>query len=228
VLDGIYQADASALFECCPEMRDGIGTFDAVLMLGPLYHLLEEEDRIKAVRDAATLLKPGDGSESVLFASFVTTFGHLRGVARSDPGRLGREKEWYGRYLGLEGDGKGEGKGKYTRRRDEGVVSYHVHPSEIRGLFEKIRLDDQPSSLKSDLVGQVRGLGLKVEKIVACEGFLGAELAGNLNALGEEEWRIWMDVLERFAGDESVLGASEHLLAVVRVVDLSAIGEEEK
>ena len=237
VLDGIHVADASRLFETCPALLSQVGMFDAVLMLGPLYHLLDEEERVKALRDAGRLLKPGAESGGVLFASFVTTFGHLRGVARNDPGRLGREGEWYGRYLGLEvagEDGKGEEKqkekGRYTRRKDEGVVSYHVHPSEIRELFAKVEGPHQ-KYLAQKTCGEVeekgRGvndcgnLGLQVQKIVACEGFLGAELAGKLTGLGGEEWQVWMDVLERFAGDESVLGASEHLLAVVRVVGIS-------
>lgn len=239
-LDGIHVADASRLFETCPALLPQVGTFDAVLMLGPLYHLLGEEERVKALRDAGRLLKEpraedGDGEGEgggVLFASFVTTFGHLRGVARRDPGRLSREKEWYGRYLGLgedDGDGKEKEneKGRYTRRKDEGVVSYHVHPSEIRELFAKVEIPHQEypaqnTSGEFEEKGRVEddcgNLGLQVQKIVACEGFLGAELAGNLNGLGGEEWRVWMDVLERFAGDESVLGASEHLLAVVRIV----------
>ena len=35
------------------------GSFDAVLLLDPLYHLLELADRRRAVREAARLLRPG-------------------------------------------------------------------------------------------------------------------------------------------------------------------------
>lgn len=90
--------------------------------------------------------------------------------------------------------------GKYTRR--EGIVSQHVHPNEILGLFEE--------------VNTVEGSRLHVEKMIACEGFLGAEQAERLNALSDEEWKAWVDVLVRFAGDRCVLGASEHVLAVAR------------
>ncbi|KAH7378603.1 S-adenosyl-L-methionine-dependent methyltransferase [Cadophora sp. MPI-SDFR-AT-0126] len=246
-LEGIHVADASHLFTTCPSLLSQLGTFDAVLLLGPLYHLLEEGERINAVGDATRLLKlcPNEDSESggeecggggVLFASFLTTFGHLRGVARNDPGRLARERWWYRDYLGLGGRGPGEGagenKGRYTRRRVEGVVSYHVHPSEIRGLFEKVRLDldfeNQPSSSGPDLAMQGMGLALQVQKVVACEAFLGAELARSLNGIGEEEWRAWMDVLEKFASEDCMLSSSEHLLAVARVVDLGADGEKGK
>ncbi|PVH71296.1 S-adenosyl-L-methionine-dependent methyltransferase, partial [Cadophora sp. DSE1049] len=224
-LEGIHIADASALFTSCPSLLTQLGTFDIVLLLGPLYHLLEEEERVSAVRDAARLLKPcfgedRDGEEDgggVLLASFLTTFGHLRGVARGDPGRLTSEWGWYEGYLGLGegGEENGEEKGKYTRRKAEGVVSHHVHPSEIRGLFEKVNFSSGDINLDSSRANeQNRNLGLQVQKVIACESFLGAEFAASLNTLREEEWRVWMDVLARFASDECVLGASEHLLAV--------------
>jgi len=45
--------------------------FDHVLLMGPMYHLLEESDRIKAVKAALNLLKPG----GVIFVSFINLFG---------------------------------------------------------------------------------------------------------------------------------------------------------
>ena len=47
--------------------------FDHVLLMGPLYHLLEERDRIKAVNAALQLLKPG----GLLFAAFISMSGGL-------------------------------------------------------------------------------------------------------------------------------------------------------
>ena len=49
------------------------GGFDAVLLMGPLYHLLEEEEREAAVREALSLLKPG----GFLCASFILTTADL-------------------------------------------------------------------------------------------------------------------------------------------------------
>ncbi|KAH7311112.1 S-adenosyl-L-methionine-dependent methyltransferase [Rhexocercosporidium sp. MPI-PUGE-AT-0058] len=221
-LEGIRCADASDLFGTCPSLLSQVGTFDAVLLMGPLYHLLEQEERERAVSDAGRLLRhctTDGGGGGVLFASFLTTFGHLRGAARKDAGRLGREWGFYGGYLGVglkdgEGEGVRERAGKYTRRKGEGVVSFHVHPSEIGGILEKSGLKSE----SKDEGEQQRRFG--VEKLVACEGFLGADLAENLNGLESEEWRAWMDVLCKFADDQCVLGASEHLLAVARLVDI--------
>ena len=45
------------------------GLFDAVLLMGPLYHLPEEADRVRAVEAALNLLKPG----GILFAAFINS-----------------------------------------------------------------------------------------------------------------------------------------------------------
>jgi 2-polyprenyl-3-methyl-5-hydroxy-6-metoxy-1,4-benzoquinol methylase len=47
--------------------------FDHVLLMGPMYHLLEEEDRIKAVNAALKLLKPG----GILYVSFINSFAGM-------------------------------------------------------------------------------------------------------------------------------------------------------
>jgi len=49
------------------------GVFDHVLLMGPLYHLLEEKDRILAVESALSFLKPG----GLLFASFISMSGGI-------------------------------------------------------------------------------------------------------------------------------------------------------
>ena len=46
------------------------GEFDAVLLMGPLYHLLQEKSRVRAMEASLNLLKPG----GILAASFITMF----------------------------------------------------------------------------------------------------------------------------------------------------------
>ena len=46
-------------------------SFETVFLMGPLYHLLTEESRIRAVQEAKRVLKPGGD----LFCSFILTFG---------------------------------------------------------------------------------------------------------------------------------------------------------
>lgn len=70
-LDGMLQANAMDL----SVFQDG--GFDAALVMGPLYHLLAYEERIRALCEARRLLKPG----GLLFASFISRFGAFRDAA---------------------------------------------------------------------------------------------------------------------------------------------------
>lgn len=47
--------------------------YDHVLLMGPMYHLLEEKDRVKAVNSALNLLKPN----GVIFISFINMFAGM-------------------------------------------------------------------------------------------------------------------------------------------------------
>ncbi|MBR4711263.1 MAG: class I SAM-dependent methyltransferase [Clostridia bacterium] len=46
-------------------------SFDAVLLMGPLYHLMNEESRLRALSEAKRVLRPG----GYLFSSFILMFG---------------------------------------------------------------------------------------------------------------------------------------------------------
>ena len=46
-------------------------SFDTVFLMGPLYHLMNEESRRQAIREATRVLKPG----GYLFCSFILLFG---------------------------------------------------------------------------------------------------------------------------------------------------------
>ena len=50
--------------------------FDAVLLMGPLYHLVLETDRLAALRSAYACLKPG----GVIVSTLVSRFGVLGGL----------------------------------------------------------------------------------------------------------------------------------------------------
>ena len=57
------------------------GPFDHVLLMGPLYHLQSEEDRIQAVETSLRLLKPG----GLLFASFINLYSGLIYAMKYEP-----------------------------------------------------------------------------------------------------------------------------------------------
>lgn len=97
--------------------------FDSVLLLGPLYHLLEASDRLRAVREALRVLKPGGR----LLAGFITLFAAFRdpiakGYLRScyeDPGMVQNMLQ------------------THVNPPDKGfTAAWFSHPDEIRPLME--------------------------------------------------------------------------------------------
>lgn len=60
-------------------------SFDAVLLLGPLYHLPEREDRLKALREARRVLRPGGVIFAASISRFTSTLDGLRRDLFSQP-----------------------------------------------------------------------------------------------------------------------------------------------
>ena len=105
--------------------RFAAGGFDSVLLLGPLYHLLEEEDRRRALQEVRRVLKP----DGLLFAAFITRYAAIRYSAVHDP-------LWV-----LEDDDRLEmvlATGKLPGRRSgqPGFHAHYAHPTEVRPLVE--------------------------------------------------------------------------------------------
>lgn len=63
--------------------------FDCVLLMGPMYHLLEEERRIQAVQAALRLLRPG----GVIFVSFISLYAGFLYYMANGPELLMAESE---------------------------------------------------------------------------------------------------------------------------------------
>ncbi|KZV98247.1 S-adenosyl-L-methionine-dependent methyltransferase [Exidia glandulosa HHB12029] len=94
--------------------------FDVVLLLGPGYHLVSEGERILAVQNALSFLRDDTGR---VFAAFIPRQAHMRDIAKRDPSRLVREREFYETYLRT---------GQYVK---PGRSSYHVGSlDEVRQL----------------------------------------------------------------------------------------------
>jgi S-adenosylmethionine-dependent methyltransferase len=71
------------------------GAFDAVLLMGPLYHLLEADSRWRALDEARRVLSPG----GVLFAAFITRYAPIRYYAAHDPTWLVTSPQELGQFL---------------------------------------------------------------------------------------------------------------------------------
>ena len=71
--------------------------YDHVLLMGPLYHLLEEQERITAVNQALKVLKPG----GVLFVSFISMNAGMIYAMKCAPDILAdpNGKDYYNAFL---------------------------------------------------------------------------------------------------------------------------------
>jgi ubiquinone/menaquinone biosynthesis C-methylase UbiE len=59
-------------------------SYDAVLLLGPLYHLTERDDRLAALREAARVLRPGGVAAAAAISRFASLLDGLYGGYLSD------------------------------------------------------------------------------------------------------------------------------------------------
>lgn len=102
--------------------------YDVVLLMGPLYHLIESADRDAAIREALRVLKPG----GILAAAFIIQYSALRSVAWVEPDWIIREPESVESILST---------GVMRIPPGHGFIdAWLVHPSEVRPLFERYGL----------------------------------------------------------------------------------------
>jgi len=65
------------------------GHFEHILLMGPMYHLLDEADRIAAVKSALNLLKPG----GIIYISFINLIAGMIYAMKDAPEMLSLEHE---------------------------------------------------------------------------------------------------------------------------------------
>ncbi len=166
-------------------------SFDAVLCLGPLYHLTEPDLRAMTARELYRVLKPG----GLVFAAFMPVYGFLRRV-------LTRKDERH--YLGDE---------DFMNR----LINKGVFVNDIPGRFSSgygIKPDRVAPFMRQYGFAQVELLsdsgfaGSHAQQI--------AELATE----NPEAHRRLMQVVIESASDPSNLGSSVHMLYIGRKAEL--------
>lgn len=120
-LEGTIKGDARDLASL------GNRSFEVVLLMGPLYHLLKESDRAKAVQEAVEHLEPG----GVLLASFITRFAPFRQAAVEEPDWI-LEYEDYAAQMLQTG---------IHDRAEKFAFAYFAHPQEIEPFMERFGLE---------------------------------------------------------------------------------------
>ena len=162
------------------------GSADAVLLMGPLYHLTERADRVAALVEARRVLRPG----GVLMATGISRFASLLdGLSRhlvDDPAfRAILDRDL------VEGQHRNP-----TDRRDYFTTAF----------FHKVE----------HLGTEAEEAGLGMASVYAIEGpvWLMGDVAER--AADPAHWTIMMDLLRRIEGEPALLAASAHLMLVAR------------
>lgn len=159
---------------------------DAALLLGPLYHLTEREDRVTALREAARIVRPGGVVLAVGISRFVSTLDGMAHGYLADP--------TFARIV-----------------QDDLATGQHRNPTNHPAYFTTAYFH-RPTELKDE----VEAAGLVHERTIAIEGpaWLAArvdEWWGD----PDWRQRI-LDALSSIEEEPSLLGASQHLMVVAR------------
>jgi SAM-dependent methyltransferase len=177
---------ASARVGDARRLEEGDASIDAVALLGPLYHLVERDDRVRALAEARRVLRPG----GVVVAAAISRYASLLdGVFRGlidDP-----------EFLPILERDLREGQHRNpTARLDYFTTAYFHQPS--------------------DLAAEAAAAGLSVDVVVAVEGpaWLIPDLEARWQ--DESRRRQLMDLIRRVEAEPAALAMSAHLLLVAR------------
>lgn len=167
------------------ELPDADASADAVLLLGPLYHLMDRAERVTAWREAARVARTGGVVVGATISRFASLFdGFIRGYI-TDP----RFRDLLDHTLA-----SGVHRNVHTDRTWFTSAYFH-HPDEV--------------------AGEAREAGLTVRRRIAVEtplSMIGPRLDQIL--ADEETTALLLEQLRRVEEEPTMLGASDHLLTV--------------
>lgn len=162
-------------------------SFDAVLCLGPFYHLLESDDRKRAATELARVTRPS----GLLFAAFMPRLGFFkRTVAIREEWAHLRDPEFVRAVL-EDGSFLNDNPGRFD-------AGYGAQADEIGPLFERV-------GFETEALLAAEGFAPPVSQ----------ELAA-MRTEDPESYAAALDILEATAAEPSILGAANHLLYIGR------------
>jgi ubiquinone/menaquinone biosynthesis C-methylase UbiE len=177
---------ASAEVGDARQLRFQHATTDAILLLGPLYHLVDREDRLACLREAKRVLRSGGIAWGAGISRFASLFDSLSSGFFDDPAFapiLARDLEH----------------------------GQHRNPTDNPIYFTDAYFH-RPGELSRELLAA----GFKVLEIVAIEGpgWLASHFDRLWNRSSQRE-RL-LEIIRKIEREPSILGASSHIMGIGR------------
>ena len=157
---------------------------DAVLLLGPLYHLEERADRVRALAEARRVCRPGGVVIAAAISRFASTLDGLRGRYLEDPA-----------FAAVAASDRRDGRHRNPTGEPAYFTTAYFHRPE-------------------DLAAECAEAGLAHEATLAVEGpaWLLGDLEARL--AGDRRRAVMLEALAALEAEPALLGVSAHLLAV--------------
>jgi len=181
-LDGVDLGDARRL-----PVPDA--TSDAVLLLGPLYHLIDRDDRIQALAEARRAVVPGGLVMSAYISRFASACDGIQEGALRDAA-----------FARIVESDLVDGIHRNTTKRPEWFTTAYFH---------------RPEEIETEIAEA----GLRFDQLIGIEGpgWVAPDLDEWLE--DDEQRDRLLSVLRRLEREPSLIGASAHILAISRRPD---------
>jgi SAM-dependent methyltransferase len=165
-------------------LAEGDDSYDAVLLLGPLYHLTERADRMRALAEARRVARPGGIVAAAVISRYASTFdGFFRGFI-DKPG-----------FPAVMAAGLTTGQ--------------HRNPDADPELFTTAYFHDA-----TGIASEMTGSGLHLQALLPIEGPLHwvPGIQDRLSDPGQRQ--LILDTLAAMEDDPAIAAATAHLLAI--------------
>jgi SAM-dependent methyltransferase len=175
---------ASAVVGDARDLPQADASVDVVLLLGPLQHLQERDDRLRALREARRVLRPGAQLAAAAVSRFASTVDGLARGYFADP-----------RFEAIVESGLRDGR--------------HIDPERHEGWSTTAYLH-----LPGELAEEVRVAGFELDAILAVEGpgVNVRDVDDWLDDDARRE--ALLRAIRRVEAEPTMIGASPHLMAL--------------
>ena len=182
------QAKADGRFSVAPgdarSLAEADGSYDAVLLLGPLYHLTERTDRVRALAEARRVTRPGGIVAAAVISRYASTLDGFFRAFIDQPGFAAL----------MTGDLN---------------TGQHRNPGAEPGLFTTAYFHDA-----AGIAGEITDSGLRLHDLLPVEGLLhwAPGLQDRLSDPAQRQ--LILNTLAAMEHDPAITGATGHLLAI--------------